>query len=77
MRIAVMGAGAVGGYFGGLLSRAGHAVTALDASLAPGMSSWHSMRGSRRACRHDATYVARAGCAVMTLHGWHTSAIPA
>jgi 2-dehydropantoate 2-reductase len=27
MRIAVMGAGAVGGYFGGLLSRAGHAVT--------------------------------------------------
>jgi 2-dehydropantoate 2-reductase len=27
MRIAIMGAGAVGGYFGGLLSRAGHAVT--------------------------------------------------
>jgi 2-dehydropantoate 2-reductase len=27
MRIAVMGAGAVGGYFGGLLSRAGHEVT--------------------------------------------------
>jgi 2-dehydropantoate 2-reductase len=27
MRIAVMGAGAVGGYFGGLLSRAGHDVT--------------------------------------------------
>jgi len=27
MRIAIMGAGAVGGYFGGLLSRAGHAVS--------------------------------------------------
>ena len=27
MHIAIMGAGAVGGYFGGLLSRAGHAVT--------------------------------------------------
>lgn len=27
MRIAIMGAGAVGGYFGGLLSRAGHSVT--------------------------------------------------
>jgi 2-dehydropantoate 2-reductase len=27
MRIVIMGAGAVGGYFGGLLSRAGHAVT--------------------------------------------------
>ncbi len=27
MRIAIMGAGAVGGYFGGLLARAGHAVT--------------------------------------------------
>jgi 2-dehydropantoate 2-reductase len=27
MRIAIMGAGAVGGYFGGLLSRAGHDVT--------------------------------------------------
>lgn len=27
MRIAIMGAGAVGGYFGGLLSQAGHAVT--------------------------------------------------
>jgi 2-dehydropantoate 2-reductase len=27
MRIAIMGAGAVGGYFGGLLSRAGHKVT--------------------------------------------------
>lgn len=27
MRIAIMGAGAVGGYFGGLLSRAGHEVT--------------------------------------------------
>ena len=27
MRIAIMGAGAVGGFFGGLLSRAGHAVT--------------------------------------------------
>ena len=27
MRVAIMGAGAVGGYFGGLLSRAGHAVT--------------------------------------------------
>lgn len=27
MRIVVMGAGAVGGYFGGLLARAGHAVT--------------------------------------------------
>ena len=28
MRIAVMGAGGVGGYFGGLLARAGHEVTA-------------------------------------------------
>ncbi len=27
MRIAIMGAGAVGGYFGGLLARAGHSVT--------------------------------------------------
>ena len=27
MQITVMGAGAVGGYFGGLLSRAGHSVT--------------------------------------------------
>lgn len=27
MRVAIMGAGAVGGYFGGLLSRAGHEVT--------------------------------------------------
>jgi 2-dehydropantoate 2-reductase len=27
MRVVIMGAGAVGGYFGGLLSRAGHAVT--------------------------------------------------
>ena len=29
-RIVVIGAGAVGGYVGGLLSRAGHAVTLVD-----------------------------------------------
>ena len=27
MKVAVMGAGGVGGYFGGLLARAGHEVT--------------------------------------------------
>ena len=27
MKVAVMGAGGVGGYFGGLLARAGHTVT--------------------------------------------------
>jgi 2-dehydropantoate 2-reductase len=35
MRIAVMGAGAVGGYFGGLLARAGHEVTFIGRQLPP------------------------------------------
>ncbi|MFZ9465006.1 MAG: ketopantoate reductase family protein, partial [Burkholderiaceae bacterium] len=30
MRIAVMGTGAVGGYFGGMLAKAGHSVSFID-----------------------------------------------
>ena len=86
MRIAVMGAGAVGGYFGGLLARGGNDVTLiargahLEAILSRGLevrSHWGDFRVGVKAT-DDARTVGPVDLAILSVKNYHNAAaIPA
>ena len=61
MKIAVMGAGGVGGYFGGLLARAGHEVTFV--ARGPHLQAIHDQGGLRVESGNDGDFAAPGpGC---------------
>ena len=86
MRIAVMGAGAVGGYFGGLLARGGNDVTLiargahLEAVLSRGLevkSHWGDFRVGVKAT-DDPRTVGLVDLAILSVKSYHNAAaIPA